>query len=206
MSERVEHYSEIADDLDLEAQTILVVAGASLEEVKAVVLAEAAVPTQGQAIGDDEMSAYGFVEVEGGVLAMEHTGYADPSVAALVQLSAGGRSAAVVRDNIQAHVRFGCARDGALLFDDDEYIFIDADERSRVPDELRPLFDLAWIDVAADDQEEDADPTGVALAMAELVTGIVLTAEDLERLEELPRSEWHRVRTLRYVEGLEGQG
>ena len=208
MSERVEHYSELVGDLDLEAQTILVVAGASVEEVKAVVLGEAALPTDGSMLGDDEVSAYGFVEVEGGVLAIEHTGYADPSVAALVQLSSGGRTAAVVRDNIQAHVRFSCARDGALLFDDDEYIFIDADERSRVPDELRALFDLAWIDVDADDHDEDeeADPTGVGLAMAELVTGVVLTTEDFEQLDELPRSEWHGVRTMRYVEGLPGEG
>ena len=205
MSERVAHYSEIAEDLDLQAQTVLVVAGASIEEVKAVVLTEAALPTDGETLEDDEVSAYGFVEVEGGVLAMEHTGYADPSLAALVQLSSGGRKAAVVRDNIQAHVRFGCARDGALLFDDDEYIFIDADQRSRVPDELRPLFDLAWIDLDADDQDEDVNPTAVALAMAELATGVVLTAEDFERLMELPRSEWHGVRTMRYVEGLEGQ-
>lgn len=201
MSERADHYSEMVGDLDLEAQTILVVAGASVEEVRAVVLAEAALPTDGTTLADDEVSAYAFVEVEGGVLAMELTGYADPSVAALVQLSSGGRTAAVVRDNIQAHVRFSCARDGALLFDDDEYMFIDADERSRVPEELRPLFDLAWIDVDADDHDEEADPVGVALAMAEVATGIVLTAEDFERLEELPRSEWHRVRTMRYVEG-----
>ena len=205
MSERVAHYGEIAEDLDFEAQTVLVVAGASIEEVKAVVLTEAALPTDGETLEDDEVSAYGFVEVEGGVLAMEHTGYADPSLAALVQLSSGGRKAAVVRDNIQAHVRFGCARDGALLFDDDEYIFIDADQRSRVPDELRPLFDLAWIDLDADDQDEDVNPIAVALAMAELATGVVLTAEDFERLMELPRSEWHGVRTMRYVEGLEGQ-
>ena len=204
MSERVAHYGELAEDLDLESQTILVVTGASIEEVKAIVLTEAALPTDGETLEDDEVSAYGFVEVEGGVLAMEHTGYADPSVAALVQLSLGGRKAAVVRDNIQAHVRFGCARDGALIFDDHEYIFIDSAARSRVPDELRPLFDLAWIDVDADEVDEDTDPTAVALAMAELATGVVLMAEDFERLEELPRSDWHGVRMMRYVEGLEG--
>ncbi len=207
MSERVEHYTELIEHLDLEVQTILVVAGARVEEVKAVVLTEAALPTDGSRLEDDEVSAYGFVEVEGGVLAIEYTGYADPSVAALVQLSSGGRTAAVVRDNIQAHVRFGCAQDGALLFDDHEYIFIEAGERSRVPDELRPLFDLAWIDVHADDQndqDEEVDATAVALAMAELCTGVVLTAEDFERLEELPRSAWHGVRTMRYVEGIGG--
>ncbi|MBI4900723.1 MAG: hypothetical protein HY829_09625 [Actinobacteria bacterium] len=206
MDARVEHYGEILEVDELDSQTVLVVAGASLEEVRAVVLADAALPTDGQTLPDDEVSAYGFVEVEGGVLALEHTGYADPSVDALVQLSSGGRKAAVVRDNIQAHVRFGAARDGGLVFDDDEYIFLGADERTRVPDELRPLFDLAWIDVDADDQDDDVDPVAVALAMAELVTGIVLTADDFTRLAELPRSEWHWVRTMSYVGGLTGQG
>ena len=204
MDERVEHYSEILEVDELDSQTILVVAGASLEEVRAVVLADAALPTDGQTLGDDEVSAYAFVEVEGGVVAVEHTGYADPSVGALVQLSSGGRKAAVVRDNIQAHVRFGGARDGALLFDDNEYIFIGADDRSRVPDELRPLFDLAWVDVDADEQDTEADPVAVAWAMAEVVTGVVLTEEDFTRLAELPRSEWHGVRTMSYVEGLAG--
>ena len=202
MDARVEHYSEILEVDELDSQTILVVAGASLEEVGAIVLADAALPTDGQALGDDEVSAYGFVEIEGGVLAVEHTGYADPSVSALLRLSSGGRRAAVVRDNIQAHVRFGAARDGALLFDDDEFIFIGDDQRSQVPDELRPLFDLAWIDVDADEQDEEVDPVAVALAMAEVVTGLVLTADDFTRLAELPRSEWHGVRTLAYAEGL----
>ena len=206
MDERVERYSELLEEDDLETQTILVVSGASIEEVKAIVLADAALPADGQTLQDDEVSAYAFVEVEGGVLAVEPTGYADPSVSALVQLSAGNRRAAVVRDNIQAHVRFGAARDGALLFDDDEYIFIGAEQRSRVPDELRPLVDLAWIDVDADGGDDEADPVAVALAMAELVTGIVLTAEDFERLDELPRSAWHGVRTMRYVDGLADQG
>ena len=209
MSETVEHYSEIAEELDLEELTVLVVAGASLEEVREVVLTEAALPTGGETLEDDEVSAWGFVEVDGGVLAMEHTGYADPSRAALVTLSSVGRSAAVVRDNIQAHLRFGGARGGALLFDDNEFTFIAADERSRVPDELRPLFDLAWVDLDAEDGDEDEDedgnPIAVALAMAEQVTGVVLTAEDFERMMSLPREEWHRVRTLRYAEGLDGE-
>lgn len=200
MSERVEHYSEICEELELEELTVLVVAGATIEEVKAVVLAEAGL-TSDEAVNDDEVSFYGFVDVDGGVLAMEHTGYADPSVAALVRLSAGGRSAAVVRDNIQAHLRFGGARDGALLFDDDEFTFIDAGDRSRVPGDLRPLFDLAWVDVDSDDEIEDdeGNPIAVALAMAEVTTGVVLTGEDFERLMDLPRTEFRRVRTLRYA-------
>jgi len=206
MSERVEHYSEICEELDFEELTVLVVAGASVEDVRAVVLAEAGLGADDD-VNDDEVSFYGFVDVDGGVLAMEHTGYADPTVAALLRLSAGGRSAAVVRDNIQAHLRFGAARDGALLFDDDEFTFIDAAERSRVPDELRPLFDLAWVDVDSDDEVDDdeGNPIAVALAMAEAVTGVVLTADDVERVADQPRSEWHRVRIARYAAEVDGQ-
>lgn len=204
MSERVEHYSEICDELDFEELTVLVVAGAGVEDVRAVVLAEAELGPD-DTVSDDQVSSYGFVAVEGGVLGMEHTGYADPSVAALVRLSAAGRSAAVVRDNIQAHLRFGGARDGALLFDDDEFTFIDAADRSRVPHELRALFDLAWVDVDADDDDTDeGNPIAVALAMAETVTGVVLTADDFERLMDLPRSEFHRVRTQRYAADVDG--
>jgi hypothetical protein len=105
-----------------------------------------------------------------------------------------------VRDNIQAHLRFGCARDGVLLFDDDEFTFIDAADRDRVPGELRPLFDLAWVDLDAEgEEEEDGNPIAIALAMAEEATGIVLTVEDLERGMTLPRSEWHLVRTGQYA-------
>ena len=92
-----------------------------------------------------------------------------------------------------------------LLFDDDEFTFIDADDRSRVPDELRPLFDLAWVDLDADDHDEDDNPIAVALAMAEVVTGVAVTAEDFERAMSLPTSEWHRVRTLRYAGGLDAR-
>ncbi|HSU02889.1 MAG TPA: DUF6461 domain-containing protein [Nocardioides sp.] len=205
--DRVAHYTAIADELDFETLTVLVVAGARAEEVRSVVLAEAA-PAEGEDLEDDEVSAYAFVEVDGGVLAMEYTGFADPTVAALTRLSADGRSVAVVRDNISAHLRFGCARDGALLFDDDEFAFIEADDRTRVPDELRPLFDLAWVDLDADDPDEhdDRNPIGVALAMAEAVTGVDLTEEDFERAMSLPRSEWHAVRTLAYGGPAESQG
>ena len=203
--DRVAHYGGIAEELDFETLTVLVVAGASAEEVRSVVLAEAA-PVEGEELEDDEVSAYAFLEVDGGVLAMEYTGFADPTVAALSRLSADGRRAAVVRDNISAHLRFGCARDGVVLFDDDEFAFIEADDRSRVPAELRPLFDLAWVDLDDDqDEHDDRNPIGVALAMAEAVTGVALTEDDFERAMTLPRSEWHAVRTLAYGGAPEGQ-
>ena len=63
------------------------------------------------------------IEVPGGVLAIELSGYGDPSTADLASLSTSGASA-VVRCNIQAHDRFGCARAGELVFDDDEFTYV----------------------------------------------------------------------------------
>ncbi|NYE35999.1 hypothetical protein F4692_001103 [Nocardioides cavernae] len=200
MSERVEHYTQVTEDVDTESLTVLVVSGATVADVRSVVAADAGL-ADGEVVQDDERSAYVFVEVDGGVLAMEHSGFAGPTVEALTRLSEGGRSAAVVGSDIQAWDRFGCARDGVLLFDDPEYTFLDADDLSRVPDELRPLLDLARVDLDSDEDDDDSAALAfaVGLAMAELVTGIHLGADDLLRdwddrtVEELP------VRTLAYA-------
>jgi hypothetical protein len=198
MNERVEHYQQVIGD-DVVDGTILVVAGARIEEVRDVLLADAGVP-EGEEVDEEEQSGYVLIEVSGGVLAVEDTGYADPTVAALERLSAGGRAAAVVTWDIQAHQRFGCARDGVLLFDDPEYVYLKADDRSRVPDELRPLFDLAWVDLTRDDDvEPELAPFVVGLAMAELVTGIALSADDLRRASDAPPDHWVPVRTLQYA-------
>ena len=63
---------------------------------------------------------------------------------------------AVVRHNIQAHLRFGAARDGELVFDDDEYLYVE--DPSSVPAELRPLFDLVWVDLDLDHDLDDDGP------------------------------------------------
>ncbi|SDC36838.1 DUF6461 domain-containing protein [Nocardioides lianchengensis] len=181
----VEHYESLLAEgpFDTESLTVLVVAGATQQDVAtALGIDLAADPTEYPEADDEEFSAYAITDVEGGVLAVEHSGYADPSLDALRALSAGGRSVAVVRDNIQAHVRFGCARDGEVVFDDDEYLFLD--DPSPVPAELRPLFDLAWVDPEDEDAEDDADAVAVGLAMAEVVTGLRLTAEDLQRVAD----------------------
>ncbi len=208
MSERVEHYQQVVEDVDVEATTLLVVAGASVAEVRDVIAAESGL-ADGEEVADDERSAYAFLEVDGGVLAVEYTGYAGPSVEALVRLSAGGRSAAVVGSDIQAHDRFGCARDGVLLFDDPEYTYLDAGDLARVPPELRPVFDLAWVDLGADLDEVDDDGEAIAfaagLAMAEIVTGIVLAADDLERIWEVRPGEMMAVRTLVYARELDAR-
>lgn len=122
-------------------------------------------------------ATYTITAVTGGVLASEGTGYADPPNSVLVALSQGGRAAAVVRNNHQDHCRFGCARDGKLLFDSDEFIF--HEDRDSVPHEVRALFDLAWVDLTKDELDpQEEDSTAVGFAMAEVVTGIHLTSAD----------------------------
>lgn len=178
------HYAVLLEDapFDTESLTVLVVAGATRQEVAAALGVDlAADPTEYPEADDEEHSAYALTDLDGGVLAVEHSGYADPSLDALRTLSAGGRSVAVVRDNLQAHTRFGWARDGEVVFDDDEYPYLE--DPARVPAELRPLFDTAWVD-EDDDADDEAHPFPVGLAMAELVTGLRLTAEDLQRVAD----------------------
>lgn len=127
------------------------------------------------------------------MLGTEVSGYGDPTLSALRSLSAGGGACAVVRDNVQAQTRFGCARDGEVLFDADEYTWIE--DPGVVPAELRPLFDLAWDDSDDDDADDDADdeadedspsPYAVGLAMAEVVTGLRFGEDQLHQLTAGP--------------------
>ena len=178
--EVLEHYK----NLSIGDESTLVVRGASVQEV---VDALGGVPLddvpEDEWDGDEPIWAtYTLTAIEGGVLASEDTGYADPPNSVLVALSEGGRAAAVVRDNIQAHCRFGSARDGKLLFDSHEFTYLE--DRDSVPDELRPLFDLAWVDLTQDDCEpQEEDSRAVGMAMAEVVTGIRLTPADAANLE-----------------------
>ena len=173
----VEYYKFLA----IGDETTLVVRGATVQEV---VAALGGVPVED--LSEDELygeepiwAEYTIAAIEGGVLVSEDTGYADPPNDVLVALSRGGRAAAVVRDNIQAHCRFGCARDGVLVFDDDDYRFLE--DRDAAPDELRAFLDLTWVDLDDDDHEPEEDDTNaVGLAMAEVVTGLRLTAADAD--------------------------
>lgn len=204
MAATVEHYSELIEETGFEEGTLLVVTGASVDEVADALEADRAGtidPAELTATEAPTHALYSFVQLADGVLAAEDTGYADPPIRALVALSAGGRSAAVVRDNIQAHTRFACSRDGALLFDADEYVFVE--DRSGVPAELRALFDRAWVDLDAEDEDEAENPLAVALAMAELVTGIEVTVEDVERAASRDAVRLP-VPALRYVPDVEG--
>lgn len=193
-----EHYDAVlqGSPVDQESVTYVVVAGATrafVAETLGLDLSRTVDPAAG--IDNTDHSAYALIDVTGGIVAFEGTGYADPSNDVLVALSSDGRSAAVTRSNIQAHVRFGCARNGELLFDDDEYTFIDAEDLDRVPAEIRPLFDIAWDDPDEEAEMNDVNTVAVGLAMAEVITGVAVTAESLI---EAHAAGYHRVRSLQY--------
>ncbi len=165
----MEYYDELMDSLgDPESLTVLVVAGASRDRVASALTVDLHEPVghPWDSKSDCDYAAWALVEIDGGVLGVEYTGYGDPSLDALKAMTRGGASAAVVRSNFEAHVRFGCARDAEVLFDAHEFRDVAAPE--AVPAELRSLFDLVG----------DGDPPNgfaLALAMAEVVTGLELT-------------------------------
>jgi hypothetical protein len=191
-----EYYESILNEsgIDTESLTVVTVAGADLVRVAETMDIDLSQPVDPNDLDDGTSSAYALLEVPGGVVAIERMGYADPTISAITQMSEGGQAAAVVRSNIQAHYRFGCARAGQVLFDDDEYVYID--NIDRVPCELRDLFTLAWDDLDTDiDAKTWVDPVAVGLAMGEVVTGIELTAANLSDLASGP---WYRAPNLVY--------
>ena len=170
------HLDDVCDALgNCESVTILVVADASATVASvAQILGVRLNESRESWIDHPGETAWRLLSVPGGVLAHEPSGFGDPSVEALATLSTRG-TAAVARSNVNGHDRFGYARHGSLLFDDNEYIYLD--DPSRVPEEVRLLFGSAWQDLDADDGDADDDEYGglfVALAMTELVTGLVL--------------------------------
>ena len=182
--------------IDTESLTVVLVAGGSAREVLSVLGADSDV-VELDSLDDIEFSAYAVAEIEGGVIAFEHTGYADPSVSVLAALSELGGASAVTRSNIQAHERFGCARGGVVEFDSHEFRYVEEDEKAAVPAELRPLFESAWIDPEADEDDLDASDAWVGMEMAVLHTGVRPAVGDLRRAIE---AGYHRVRSLTYLE------
>lgn len=203
MSASPDYYAALLENFfDLESITILVAAGATRAEVaEALGIDMSLTPTEYPDSGDEddgdldvETAAYAMVDVDGGVLAVELTGYADPSLSALRSLSSNGRSAAVVRDNISSFLRFGCARDGEILFDDNQYTWVE--DHDRVPAELRDLFLEAWIDPETPTDDVVFNGFEVGLAMTEVITGIRLVEEDLRRVM---KAGFRPAPSLRYV-------
>lgn len=152
MTSSIEHYQGVLDDtFDTESLTIFIVAGAPREEVtEALQIDTSAAPSDDGYVDDADVSAYALADIEGGV----------------------------VRDNIKAHLRFGSARDGAIVFDAHEYTWVD---KELVPAELRELFDTAWFDPDAPIENMEHNGFAIGLAMAEVITGLRLTADDLTR-------------------------
>lgn len=201
MSASPDYYAALLENFyDLESITILVAAGATQPEVAEALSIDMTMTPTEYPEHDEEGSAYAMVDIDGGVLAVELSGYADSSLSALRRLSSNGRAAAVVRDNIQAHLRFGCARDGQIVFDDHEYTYID--DHDRVPTELRELFLGAWDDLDAPHKDAKANGFEVGLAMAEVVTGLRLTGDDLGRVM---RAGFRMAPSLLYVTGLSSE-
>ena len=195
MAATVEFYEQVLSAFpDTESLTVLVASGVTRDAVLVGLGADLSSPLEDAWDTDEGSTAWAAVEIPGGVLAVEVSGYGDPSLADLAALSKAG-AAAVVRGNIQAHYRFGCARSGELVFDDDEFIYLN--DRGRVPAELRALFDAAWSDWDDDDQEERADPFSTGLAMAELITGVELTEDQVTAVLE---SDFFAAPSLRYPE------
>ncbi|WP_408898544.1 hypothetical protein ACJ5H2_05385 [Nocardioides sp. R1-1] len=187
--DRVAYYDTVLAALpDPESFTVLVVAGARREEVAQLLGVDLTRPVAWEDIGMDELDETGWalVEIEGGVLAVEPTGFGDPAVETLRALSAGGRAAAVLTSNIEAFERFGAARNGELLFDAAEFMYIEDPE--IVPAEIRPLFDLVWDDLKGEPVigEDGPNSSAVAMAMSEVVTRVVVTADDMAAVTGAP--------------------
>lgn len=195
MTATPEFYGSVLEGagLDAESLTFLVVAGATRDQVAATLGLDLKRPVEPWTSDGVDITDYALGVVPGGVVAIELSGYGDPSLDELRALSTSGL-AAVARSNIQAHCRFGFARSGDVVFDDDEFVFIE--EPGRVPADLQDLFRLVWRDPDGDEDDRgDVSWLEVAMAMVERVTGIACTADDLRRAQD---SGWFVTRSLRY--------
>lgn len=157
---------------DTESLSILLAAGVSRDQVVRSLDVDLGEVIEDGWSEDEDRTAWAVLEILGGVLAVELGGYGDPSRSMLRALSDMGRASAVARSNIQAHYRFGCARNGNLVFDENEYLYVESSE--VVPDEVKPIFELARVSWNADGPlPADAEyPLLIGLAMAERFTGL----------------------------------
>jgi hypothetical protein len=159
-----------------ESVTVLTVTGGDRESVAAgldVDLSDSAEPFSWD---DGRHTSWSIHEVAGGVVAFELSGFGDPSLAALRALSSNGGAAAVVRSNVLHRLRFGCARNGRVLFDDGDFAY--RPTADGVPDEVRELFDSVLVGRDIDGYAENGrDGFAAALAMAEIITGVGVPEE-----------------------------
>ena len=107
MAANVEFYEQVLSAFpDTESLTVLVASGVRRDEVLSGLGADVSDPVEDAWDTGMQTTAWAAIDVPGGVLAIEMTGYGDPSLTSLAFLSKAGASA-VVRSNIKAHNRFG---------------------------------------------------------------------------------------------------
>lgn len=178
MAATVDYYEQLIEAFpSTESLTVVIASGTSREEVAAALEVDLSDPVAIDPVDDIDSTSWALLDVSGGVLAVEKSGYGDPASKTLQALSVGGRAAAVIRSNIDGNLRFGCARDGELLFDADEYETVE--DPSVMPAELRPLFDLVWDDLEAEPRFDAPGGFIVGLAMAESITAIEITVDQV---------------------------
>ncbi|MFS3129085.1 hypothetical protein ACLM5J_11855 [Nocardioides sp. Bht2] len=170
--------------LPYDSVSVLVVRGARPRQVAKILGADLSRTVHPDEVDllPEERTVWSFRRIDGGVLAVELTGYGDPTRSALAKLSAIGGSAAVVRDDIDAITRFAAATDGALVFDGDEYAFVD--DPALYPDHLRSIASRAWVDLSKPLTDTEEDPFTVGLELITAHTGLTFGMAEIESTAE----------------------
>jgi hypothetical protein len=132
------------------------------------------------ALDDGDRAPVGFLSSSGCEVAIEVNGFRGSETDVLEEVSTGGRAASAFW-NVEDEVRFACAEDGELLYDE-EFTY---DGTEGLPDELVALVGLVAVDLDAVDLDNDDAPedgpaaNAVALVMLETYTGVELTPGDV---------------------------
>lgn len=168
MSVDPEDYGWLEGELEWfgEAGCVTVATAATRGAVAAAFGADLSAPTP-EAHGDGVQLYASFLEVGGAQVVVEDNGFRGNDDSVLVRVSDGGRAASAFW-NVDGVTRFGCARDGRLLFNQE---FSLLDRWPGLPADLVPLAERAAGEGA---QEHIA---AIALAMVEQFTGVRVTAE-----------------------------
>ena len=117
-----------------------------------------------------------FLSSAGCQVAIEVNGFRGSEADVLEAVSSVGRAASAFW-NVEDEVRFACAEDGEVLYDE-EFAY---DGTEGLPDALVALVDLVAVDPDSDDEPSEDEPAlnAVALALLETYTGVELTPEDV---------------------------
>jgi hypothetical protein len=122
---------------------------------------------------EDAPALISFTEVAGCLVAVEVNGFTGSETDVLEATSIQGRAASAFW-NADDHVRFACARDGEVLYDDELVHHGEGDDTDRLPAELAQI-------VAGARADEDLSLQTVAMALVEAWTSARVKAADIER-------------------------